>query len=125
MNQTETTQLKLTLGAFRLEYEGREDFLKSDVLTLVQALDSLQAARLIGPVNTMQMAIDGSLLTQSAIDNLIATMRHDLDDSSDLSEMERLRLQTAMDRLSQMMITLSNLLKKISDTAAAMVANIK
>ena len=37
---------------------------------------------------------------------------------SDLGEVESLRLQLAMDRHSQFMTTLSNLLKKISDTVA-------
>ena len=42
-----------------------------------------------------------------------------------MSEMENLRLQMAMDRLSKMMSTLSNLLKKISDTSSAITQNIK
>ena len=39
--------------------------------------------------------------------------------------MGSLRLQMAMDRLSKMMSTLSNLLKKLSDTAAAIIHNLK
>jgi hypothetical protein len=44
---------------------------------------------------------------------------------SSMGEMESLRLQMAMDRMSKMMSTLSNLLKKISDTANAMTQNLK
>lgn len=49
----------------------------------------------------------------------------DLDALSELSSTESLRLQMAMDRLSKMMSTLSNLLKKISDTASAITQNLK
>jgi len=39
--------------------------------------------------------------------------------------MESLRLQMAMDRKSKMMATLSNLLKKMSDTSSSITQNIK
>jgi len=48
-----------------------------------------------------------------------------LDSLSEMGEMESLRLQMAMDRQSKMMSTLSNLLKKVSDTSAAITQNIK
>ena len=44
---------------------------------------------------------------------------------SELGESESLRLQMALDRLSKMMSTLSNILKKVSDTADAIVQNLK
>lgn len=44
---------------------------------------------------------------------------------SEMGEMESLRLQMAMDRMSKMMSTLSNLLKKISDTQNSIVQNLK
>jgi len=43
----------------------------------------------------------------------------------EMGEMESLRLQMAMDRLSKFMSTLSNLLKKESDTAASITQNIE
>ena len=52
-------------------------------------------------------------------------IRDDLDTTGELSEMESLRLQMAMDRLSKMMSTLSNLLKKCADTSSQIVQNIK
>jgi hypothetical protein len=48
-----------------------------------------------------------------------------LDSMSEMGEMESLRLQMAMDRLSKFMNTLSNLLKKFSDTASGIVQNLK
>ena len=44
---------------------------------------------------------------------------------SEMGEMESLRLQMAMNRLSDPMSTLSNLLKKSSDTASGIVQNLK
>jgi predicted nucleic acid-binding Zn-ribbon protein len=53
------------------------------------------------------------------------TINNTSDSMSEMGEMESLRLQMAMDRLSKMMSTLSNLLKKISDTSSAITQNIK
>ncbi|MBC8111492.1 MAG: hypothetical protein H7Y04_10565 [Verrucomicrobia bacterium] len=47
------------------------------------------------------------------------------DDPDTMGEMESIRLQMAMDRMSKMMSTLSNLLKKASDTSGAIIQNIK
>ena len=58
---------------------------------------------------------------QASIDQ----MKSDLDSMSEMGEMESLRLQMAMDRLSKMMSTLSNLLKKASDTQQAITQNLK
>jgi hypothetical protein len=44
---------------------------------------------------------------------------------SELSEMESLRLQMAMDRVSKFMQTLSNIEKKMSDTDSQLVRNLK
>ncbi len=49
----------------------------------------------------------------------------ELDTLAELGELESLRLQMAMDRLSKMMSTLSNLLKQASETAAAITKNLK
>ena len=48
-----------------------------------------------------------------------------LDSTSEMGETESLRLQMAMDRLSKMMSTLSNLLQRIGATDAAITQNIK
>ena len=48
-----------------------------------------------------------------------------LDSLSEMGEMESMRLQMAMDRLSKLMSTLSNMLKKASETAQAITQNIK
>ena len=63
--------------------------------------------------------------TKAELQNQIDQMKSDLDSMSEMGEMESLRLQMAMDRMSKMMSTLSNLLEKISDTQDAIVQNLK
>ena len=64
-------------------------------------------------------------LSAAALDALIDSIKNKLDSLSEMGETESLRLQMAMDRLSKMMSTLSNILKKISDTDSGVVANMK
>lgn len=63
--------------------------------------------------------------TRPELDASIDRMKADLDSMSEMSEMDSLRLKMDMDRMSKMMATLSNLLKKISETQSAIVQNIK
>ena len=59
------------------------------------------------------------------LDALVDKAKGDLDSMSEMGEMESLRLQMAMDRMSKLMSTLSNMLKKISDTSNAITQNLK
>jgi len=68
---------------------------------------------------------DSITVTKTEVNRLVDNMKNDLDSMSEMGEMESLRLQMAMDRLSKMMSTLSNLLKKISDTQQSITQNIK
>lgn len=52
-------------------------------------------------------------------------LKNELDSMSEMSEMESLRLQMAVDRFSKVMSALSNILKKISDTQSAIITNLK
>lgn len=63
--------------------------------------------------------------TKAELDSQIDQLKTDLESMSEIGEMESLRLQMAMDRTAKMMSTLSNLLKKISDTQQSVVQNIK
>ena len=63
--------------------------------------------------------------TREELDRAAADARAELESMSEMGEMDSLRLQMAMDRLSKMMSTLSNLLKKISDTQAGIVQNLR
>jgi putative addiction module CopG family antidote len=67
----------------------------------------------------------GKLSNTADLRAVLDDVKGQLDSLSELGEMESLRLQMAMDRLSKLMSTLSNLLKKSSDTAAGIIQNIK
>jgi hypothetical protein len=69
--------------------------------------------------------MEDSLSTQKAANDLIVSVKNGLDSMSEMGETESLRLQMAMDRLSKMMSTLSNLLKKMSDTADGITRNLR
>ena len=58
-------------------------------------------------------------------DSVKDPIKNKLDSLSELGETESLRLQTAMDRLSKLMQTLSNLLNRITTTGSGIASNIK
>ena len=66
-----------------------------------------------------------AVLYGKSIDRELGEIQGRLDSMSEMGEMESLRLQMAMDRMSKLMSTLSNLLKKISDTQSQIVQNLK
>lgn len=72
-----------------------------------------------------QIAITPRPPSKADFDRQLDAARNDLDAMNEMSEMESLRLQMAMDRMSKMMSTLSNLLKKLSGTSAAITQNLK
>jgi hypothetical protein len=88
-------------------------------------MDRLVTSRLIAPCNVLQAAIQDSFTSQKDIDDALDALKNQLDSLSELGEMESLRLQMAMDRVSKFMSTLSNIMKKISDTADSMAQNLK
>jgi hypothetical protein len=79
-----------------------------------RGLDPLSVSSLISAVTT-----------KAELSNAIDQIKADIDSMSEMGEMESLRLQMAMDRMSKMMSTLSNLLKKISCTASQITQNMK
>lgn len=64
-------------------------------------------------------------VSRRTLENAIAEMKDEVDQMSEQGELESLRLQMAMDRMSKMMSTLSNILKKISDTSSQITQNLK
>ncbi len=70
-------------------------------------------------------SVSSNKITKPELDAMVDQAKKDMDSMSEMGEMESLRLQMAMDRMSKMMSTLSNLLKKISDTSSSIVQNLK
>ncbi len=78
--------------------------------------------------DTVKLARPASVtrtVTKKEIDATVEKIKSSLDSMSEMGEMESLRLQSAMDRKSKAMSTLSNLLKKMHDTQQNIIQNLK
>lgn len=75
--------------------------------------------------NASRVAVQPRPMTTAEFNGRLDREKNDLDSLNEMGEMESLRLQMAMDRLARLMSTLSNILKKISDTAATITQNLK
>jgi hypothetical protein len=76
----------------------------------------------------LKRAVDAEYSTQAArgaIDAELAEAKRELDSLSELTELDSLRLQMAMDRMSKAQALISNMLKKSSDTANSIIQNMK
>jgi len=100
---------------------AREDL--EAIMGAVKAIDMARACK--GAKPCLEALAPKDEVTQAHLDALRERLAAKKDSLSEMGEMESLRLQMAMDRMSKMMSTLSNLLKKISDTSSAIVQNIK
>lgn len=67
----------------------------------------------------------GRITDISILETICDDLRDKLDSLSELGQLESLRLQMLMDRRSKALSTLSNLLKKISDTSQSITQNLK
>jgi hypothetical protein len=63
--------------------------------------------------------------TYANLRTLQGPLQQNLDSMNEMSEMTSLRLQMAMDRRSKFVETLSNIMKKLSDTSESIVQNMK
>lgn len=87
-----------------------------------KALAAVRACRTMACVSAVQPTEE---FGQTSLDAIKETVKDKLDSMSEMGETESLRLQMAMDRVSKLMSTLSNMLKKISDTAQGITQNLK
>jgi hypothetical protein len=76
-------------------------------------------------LNVLSFYMVALVIAAGGLDATKEEIKNKLDSLSEMGEMESLRLQMSMDRLSKMMSTLSNLLKKISGTATSITQNLK
>jgi len=108
--QQQRTMTAIQLDSFKL--------LQNRTLALQQGrnADSLKFVRSSGR---------NKQVSKADIDIIKDKLKSDLDSMSEMGEMESLRLQMAMDRKSKMMSTISNLLKKISQSAEGIIQNLK
>ncbi len=86
---------------------------------------ALQQGRNADSIKFVRSSGRNQQVSKADIDAMKDKLKSDLDSMSEMGEMESLRLQMAMDRMSKTMSTISNLLKKISKTADDIVQNLK
>ena len=90
---------------------------------LREEYDSLRRLGGLAPVKLT--TIQPKKVTAAEIKELLDSLRDKLDSMNEMGEMASLRLQMMMDRISKFMETLSNLTKKLSETADAIIKNLK
>lgn len=79
----------------------------------------------VAVMNTTEQRLTRLERALADVDRQIEDLKTDVDKMSGMSELDALRLQAAMDRMSKLQSTLSNLLKKMSDTQSAIAQNLK
>jgi hypothetical protein len=79
-------------------------------------------------VDALMRATEAEIAAQrrrGAVDADLAELKRQLDELSMADELDEMRLQLAMDRMSKVMSTMSNILKKQSDTSSTITQNLK
>ncbi|MEA2203969.1 MAG: hypothetical protein QOE77_745 [Blastocatellia bacterium] len=125
MAEAKATKLRIKAGSFEVDFEGTEGFLRADVPKLIKSVNDLHSSEVSLAANLLKNDLEESISVKAELDQEVENIKSTIDSMSEMGEMESLRLQMAMDRMSKMMSTLSNLLKKMSDTAGAIVQNMK
>ena len=68
---------------------------------------------------------DSVTVLKKEMDLLMASMKDKLDSVGEMSETDQLMLQQMMEKMSKLMQTISNIMKKMHDTQMAIVNNLK
>jgi hypothetical protein len=84
-----------------------------------------RAATPTPPLVARQAQAVPATMSSAELDRRLASARGNRDALNELGELHSLRMQMAMDRQSKIMSTLSNILKKMSDTSATITQNLK
>ncbi len=74
---------------------------------------------------TTNLQVRPGLVKRQSVNQSVEDAKAKLDSKNEMGETESLRMQMAMDRLSKLEATLSNLLKKVSETQSNIVNNLK
>jgi hypothetical protein len=126
MEKSKSEMKRAMLDSFRL-------LTKPQINTISASQTQIQTARLQTntsvnqinrPVNA-QISQTETQVSAAEIKQVQDSLKLKLDDMNEMSEMTSLRLQMMMDRRSKSMSTLSNIMKKISETQDSIIQNMK
>lgn len=119
------TKLRIKSGSLEVEFEGSETFLRSDVHKLVKAVNDLPTSNVILATGILKRELEASLSTLGELETQVEDIKRERDSLSEISEMQSLRMQMMMDRLSKAISTISNIMKKLSETSSGIIQNLK
>lgn len=125
MAEAKSTKLRIKAGSFEVEFEGTEGFLRSDVPKLIKSVNELHSSEIGLAANLLKKDLEDSISIKAELDQEMETIRSMIGSESDMGQMASLQLQMVIERMSKAMSTLSNILKKMNDTASAIVQNMK
>lgn len=116
------TRVRLKMGPVRLSYDGEPALLRTDVLALAHELDRLQVAKIGPSAHALVSLGKDARKAHAGLADVMEQLGHGV---SELTTEDQLRLQMIMDRMNRAMEMLSNLMKKMHETSATIVANMK
>ncbi|HKY29113.1 MAG TPA: hypothetical protein VJM12_14330 [Pyrinomonadaceae bacterium] len=125
MAEKGSVKLKIKSPSLDLDFEGNEDFLRTEVLKLVKATTDLQVVKISESLRTLHSELQESLISRADVEKEIEELKSQLESGPDPSEISQLRLQMMMERMAKAFQMMSNIMKKSSETAAAIIQNIK
>lgn len=125
MGKSKSARLRVKSSGFKFELEAREEFVSTEYPKLLAALGGIARALVVIRAEELGANTASAQSALTDLDQEMQQLKRQLDSLGDLSQTDSLRLQNAMDRMSQLMSTLSNILKKISDTAQSITQNLK
>jgi len=118
MEKNKNAMSKQMLDSFRL--------LTKPQVTAVSQTARLQTNQTVTKVNRpVNSQVSTLQVSANEIKQVQDSLKLKLDGMNEMSEMTSLRLQQAMDRRSKFISTLSNIMKKISETQDSIVQNLK
>lgn len=98
---------------------------REDLKQMMATTKAIRAAKGCKTKECLAAMKPTSEFDKATLDAVLDRTKGKLDSLSEMDEMESVRLQMAMDRLSKMTSTLSNILKTMHDTAKGILQNLK
>jgi len=113
-------------------------FLNAQVTPVQPKASSVVTLRTIPPTQAVQIRTDTKNLKtqleklsdsvasmQRDLNMLVESLKSKLDSKDEMSEADKLALQTAMERMNKAYSTISNMMKKMHDTQQSIIGNLK
>ena len=104
---------------------GSRDVLETAQPNEMTDIQNMFTRSLHSSFDSMQTSLNDVDDRLKTLDSAAEVIKNQLDSMSEMGETESLRLQMAMDRMSKMMSTLANIMKKLEKTEDTITQNLK